>query len=199
MNLKNEKSNRNSFFLKYNEKDAINGHSVDRFNYAIQLANENSDESLIKAYGWFSLAADEIDMHEESERLKHKVSFELKKRGLFEKALKIESEYRSIYSREAYLEKIKKSKNPFNIFLRLLFRLIEDTVEVFNFIDSRFFRKKGSSTFWGVISSVCSIVGFILLVIRHQSKLITLLLAIDIIIYLLAAHIYENRSNKNRN
>ena len=46
--------------MKWNEKDAIRGHSVDRYQYAVQLVNENTEEGLVKAFAWLSLAAESL-------------------------------------------------------------------------------------------------------------------------------------------
>lgn len=119
------RSTRNPFNLRYTEKSAIKGHSVDRYNYAIQLLNENTNDALIKAYTWLSLAADEIDMSTEAGRLKNKVAFELKQRELFEDALKIEVDYRAKYSADALIAKIKNSRNPIHLFSKFLIYITE--------------------------------------------------------------------------
>ena len=127
MALRQGTSPRNPFDLKYSKRDAIRGNSVDRYNYAVQLTNENNDNAFIKAFAWLSLAADEVDMQEEASRLKHKIGFELKRRYLYDAALKLEAEYRRQYSGEALWGKIKKSHNPINVFLYYSVKLIEGT------------------------------------------------------------------------
>src|SRR5438876_1026601 len=83
--------------------------------YAIQLINERTDDSLIKAFVWLSLAADEIDMTQEAGRLKHQLGFELKQKNLFEQAVISETVYREKYSADAIREKLKTSSNPLHI------------------------------------------------------------------------------------
>jgi hypothetical protein len=120
----------NPFRITYKEKDAIKGHSVDRYNYAIQLINERTDGSLIKAFVWLSLAADEIDMAKEAGRLKHQLGFELKQKNLFEQAAISETVYREKYSADAIREKLKASSNPLCILENYLIIFIEK-VDVF--------------------------------------------------------------------
>ena len=61
--------------IKFTEKDAINDHSVDRFNCTIQLKNLDTDEAIVKACDWFCLVANEIDMCEQANRFKRKIAF----------------------------------------------------------------------------------------------------------------------------
>ena len=54
-------------------------------------------------------------MKTEAGRLKHQVEYEIKK--IFLKALEIEAIYRSKYSGDAMLQKLKISRNPLNYIL----------------------------------------------------------------------------------
>ncbi len=128
--------------MKWNEKDAIRGHSVDRYRYAVQLVHENTDEGLVKAFAWLSLAADEVDVRANANLIKHKVGFELKKRCIFQNALILEQSYRDRYSGEALRKKIAKSKNPVYVFLRVCLRLIEGLTKVIDTIDRMLFKEK---------------------------------------------------------
>jgi hypothetical protein len=120
-----ESSKRNPLKFLYNEKNALNGHSVDSYDYAIQLLQDQTDYNIIKAYAWLSLASDEIDMRKEATRLLRQIVFILNQRGLFLEAFEIERDYRTKFSSDALREHIKNSWNPLNIFLYRMLIVIE--------------------------------------------------------------------------
>lgn len=180
--------------LKYNEKDAINGHSVDRYNYAIQLLNDTANDSMIKAYAWLSLAADEVDMKEKALILKHKIGFELKKKELFSEAEKLKSEYRSKHSAEAIIKRIETSRNPMNILLRLIFKLVSDTIKFVEIIDSKIIHENGSSFFWGIISAISSIVALFLFSEHCKTKILSVSVVILFFSSIISGCISEKRN-----
>lgn len=149
MNFKKIFQDINPFNDLYTEKDAIRGHSVDRYEYACQLINENTTESLIKAYAWLRVAAQEIDMEEDAKLQMHQIGYELKKRGSFEEALTKSQQYYDMYSPEAELAKIYKSKNPLNYFVRLAIFVCNFLVNQVEFFDERLIKKRGNAFFLG--------------------------------------------------
>ncbi|HLB57285.1 MAG TPA: hypothetical protein VJL60_00560 [Gammaproteobacteria bacterium] len=196
MNLKNIKSNRNPLGLIYKENSAINGHSVDRFNYAVQLTHTFTDEALIKAHAWFSLASDEADMQELASLYKHQVAFELKKRGIFSNAQALESEYRLQYSSEAMLEKLRKSKNPLNMVVLLVFKMIQYMVDVIDFLDAKIIHGRGNSFFWGCISVFFSLSSLLLLTTGEKIKFGSLLIMVSIVCSIFSAGMSDQRSDE---
>lgn len=152
MNQKKPLNHLNPFNITYTEKSAIHGHSVDRYNYAMQLIEEGSNESLIKAYAWLVIASEEVDRKKASELMLHRLGFELKKRGVFNLAKEASDLYMSKYSRDAMWNKILKSKNPLNYLVRLIAAIgnfIDNQVE---FFDSRIIKNKGSLSAWKKIA-----------------------------------------------
>jgi hypothetical protein len=94
-----------------------------------------SNENLILGYSWLSLASDEIDMKTEAGRLKRQVEYEIKKRNLFDKALEIEAFYRTKYTADAMLEKLRTSHNPLN---HILFKFITSIQKIDEYFVKRF-------------------------------------------------------------
>jgi hypothetical protein len=109
----------------------MSDHSVDRYNYARQLLNNRSNENLLVAYSWLSLASDEIDMKIKAGDLMRQVEYEIKSRNICDKAIEIEATYRSKYSAEALLKKLRTSRNPLKYVLYKVFVLVQKIVKYF--------------------------------------------------------------------
>ena len=191
----------NPFNDSYTEKDAIRGHSVDRYAYACQLINEYTNESLIKAYAWLNVAAQEVDREKPAKQLMNKVGFELKKRGLFDEASIKCQQYYELYSPEAFRAKINNSNNPINYFFRFLIKIMTFMINQIVFFDERIIKKRGSSFLWGFIGVTFSCTGIIAMYhwIKNPGYLSSTFLVLVILSCIFSSALYEERLESGNN
>lgn len=200
MNFKKIFQDINPFNALYTEKDAIRGHSVDRYEYACQLINENTTESLIEAYAWLNVAAQETDMEEDAKLQMHQIGYELKKRGSFDEASIKSHQYYDLYSPEAVRTKIYKSKNPVNYSLRLMIVACNFLVNQVEFFDERVIKKRGNSFFWGLVGTSSSIIGMIAIYnwMKTPGYFTSLCLVLSLFSCIFSAALYEDRFEKDK-
>ncbi|MDP3269757.1 MAG: hypothetical protein Q8M40_12040 [Legionella sp.] len=189
-------SHLNPFDLSYTEKDAIRGHSVDRYNYAIQLIKENTDDSLIKSYAWLVVASEEKDRKSMATLLLHKLSFELKSRGIFHLAVEKSKRYLNLYSHQA-LATSRSSQTKLNYLDRFFISIVHFMVYQIDYIDLKIFQNKGSVSTWkkrAVGAWVLSI-GALTLWCNYPNVLCSTLLVASMICSIISLAIAEKRED----
>lgn len=195
MNIKKIFQDISPFNDSYTEKDAIRGHSVDRYAYACQLINENTNESLIKAYAWLNVAAQEVDKEKPAKQLMNKVGFELKKRGLFDEASTKCQQYYDMYSPEALRAKINSSKNPIHYLLRISFKFITLMINQIEFFDARIIKNRGGASLWFRIALSSSCIGMVAMGFwfKNNGYLSSTFLVLALLSCVFSSALYEKR------
>lgn len=185
----------NLFSLEPTEKDAIRGHSVDRYAYAVTLIKEGSNESLIKAYAWLLVAAEEIDRKKPAKLLLHQLQFGLKQLGIFEKAEKTGEEYMYLYSAEGTMRALRASKNPVNYLVRFGIYMIEAIITRIEFLDHQFIKNRGNQNTWMAIAFIswCCLCGAIWFFSNNAGIFSSMLLTFAMLSMFIACGIWDLR------
>jgi len=186
---------KNLSLSEYTEKDAIRGHSVDRYAYALQLIQDGTNESLTKAYAWLLVASEDIDRKKPAKLLLHQLQFRLKQLGVFERAEKTGEEYMYLYSAEGTMKALRASKNPVNYLLRSVSYLMDFFITRVGFLDKRIIQNKGNLTTWIIIGFIswCSMIGSGWLFVNNSSIFTALPLTLSLLCMLISGCICENR------
>lgn len=163
--------------------------------YACQLITDNTNESLIKAYAWLNVAAQEVDAERRSKILMHKIGFELKKRELFNEALIVSKHYYECYSPDAICSKTHDSKNPFNYFLKISFYFMMLIINQVEFFDQRIIKKRESSFVWGLIALISFGLGILATILwaKNAGYLNSIFLVSSLFCCMLSVFLYEAR------
>lgn len=186
----------NPFDLSYTEKDAIRGHSVDRYNYAIQLIKENTDDSLIKSYAWLVVASQEKDRKNIASLQLHKLGFELKTRGIFNLAVEKSNHNLNLYSHQA-LATPRKNHTKLGFMDRVFIGIVHFMVYQIDFIDLNLFHNKGSASTWKKRAGVAWVmsIGALILWFNYPNILCSTLLVASMICSIVSIAIAEKRED----
>ena len=159
------------------------------------MINENTDESLIKAYAWLNVAAQEADREKSAKQLMNKIGFELKKRGLFNEALTKCQQYYDIYSPDALRSKINNSKNPIYYLLRISCKCIEFMMGQVEFFDARIIKNRGDASLWFWIGLSSSCIGMVAIGFwfKNSGYLSSTFLFLSLLSCFFSSALYEKR------